>query len=190
MEYICDNNKKLSIPKLYEGLDIKNIYYDLSLVFRIFFRTFFIFVIFAIFSFIDLTIGFINNDKYHENVSNTCGSISEILTSYDYTETNNCNFNKSLENRKSYIRYSIDKNGNVSRGKIDLYYYIANYNSNELKYIINSLNEGYSESDINNFVYDVSNCINNNQCKYRTLKNGNNSITFTRSSGYVNIHNK
>lgn len=184
--YICEGNKKLVIPKLYEGMNITiNNSSESSLLSRILVRSLIVICIFFLFTMIDLFIGIGNNDEYKSNINDTCKVIQTNLNDYGYSMTRNCNFEKLVSNsRTSTIKYSIDKNGNITKVSLELYYDTSSYSDNELKYIISTLNTDFSNNEINNFIELVNSCVNGN-CSYGTLK----SLRIGSSSGFVNIHN-
>ncbi len=184
--YICDGNKKLVIPKLYEGMNItKNNGSESSLLSRVLVRSLIVLCIFFIFSMIDLFIGISNNNKNKSNINNTCEFIQTNLNNYGYSINRNCNFEKIVSNtRTSTIKYNINKNGNITKVDLDLYYDISSYSDDELKYIISTLNTDFSNDEINNFIEKVNSCV-NGDCSYTKLK----SLRIDLSGGFVNIHN-
>ena len=101
--YICEGNKKLVIPKLYEGMNITiNNGSESSLLSRILVRSLIVLCIFFLFTMIDLFIGIGNNDEYKSNINDTCEVIQTNLNSYGYSKpysyketiTKNCEFEK------------------------------------------------------------------------------------------------
>lgn len=188
--YICDNNKKLVIPKLYENMDIKvNGGNESSLLSRILVRSLIVFLIFFLFSMIDLFIGIHNNPKYMSNINNTCETIQANLNNYGYSITKNCNFEKVISNSKtSTIKYDIDKKGNITNVSLELYYDFSSYNDNELRYIISTMNTDFSNNQINNFINQVRACI-NGECTYGKIELGKNILRIGTSNSFINIHN-
>ena len=62
--YVCDGNKKLKIPKIYDGMNVKLTYNKpSSLISRILIRSLIVFLVFSFISICDLGIGYYNNDK-------------------------------------------------------------------------------------------------------------------------------
>lgn len=188
--YICDDNKKLVIPKLYKGINVKISSSDeKSLTSRILLRSLIVFVLCFLFSMIDLFIGINNNYKYVSNINNTCSNLKANLNDYGYNLTRNCKFEKIIsDNRTSSIEYRIDKNGNITKVNLELYYDFSSYSDNELKYIISTLNTDFSNSEINDFIERVSSCVNGN-CSYGKIKSGKNILRIDSSDGLVNIYN-
>ena len=156
--YICEGNKKLIIPKVYEGMNIKIISdRESSFIGRILLRSLIVFAVFFIFSMIDLFIGINNNPTYVSNINNTCETIQTNLSNYGYSKNNYCNFEKKVSSDKtSTIKYTIDKYGNITNISMDLYFNTSSYNENELKYIISTLNTNLSNNEINNFIDNVT----------------------------------
>lgn len=188
--YICDDNKKLVIPKLYEGINIKiRSSNEKSLTSRILLRSLIVFGVCFLFSMIDLFVGIHNNFEYVSNINNTCSNIKANLNDYGYHLTRNCNFEKIIsDNRTSSIEYRIDKKGNITNVDIELYYDKKTYSDNELKYIISSLNTDFSDYEINNFIAQVNSCV-NGSCSYDKITNGKNTLRIGSSDGFINIHN-
>ena len=188
--YKCDNNKKLSIPKIYEGMDIKNFKStEKSLISRIVLRSLIIFLTFLLFSMIDLTNGLIHNDTYISNINNTCSNIQRNLSNYGYELTKTCNFRKVVSNNKfSNITYRIDKNGKIKSIILEIYYNADTYNESELRYIIDSLNAGFSNYEVDIFISQVDSCI-NGVCSYGKMTNENQTLRIGSSEGFINIHN-
>lgn len=188
--YKCDNNKKLSIPKIYEGMDIKNFKStEKSLISRIVLRSLIIFLTFLLFSMIDLTNGLIHNDTYISNINNTCSNIQRNLSNYGYELTKTCNFRKVVSNNKfSNITYRIDKNGKIKSIILEIYYNADTYNESELRYIIDSLNAGFSNYEVDIFISQVDSCI-NGVCSYGKMTNENQILRIGSSEGFINIHN-
>lgn len=188
--YICDDNKKLVIPKLYEGMNIKiNSDRESSFVSRTFKRSLIVFGIFFLLSMIDLFIGINNNSKYISNINNTCETIQTNLNYYGYSMTRDCNFEKEVSDyRTSTIKYNIDKKGNITDVNLELYYDFSSYSDSELKYIISTLNADFSDYEINNFIEQVNACINGN-CSYGKIESGKDILRIGSSDGFINIHN-
>ena len=188
--YKCDNNKKLSIPKIYEGMDIKNFKStEKSLISRIVLRSLIIFLTFLLFSMIDLTNGLIHNNTYISNINNTCSNIQRNLSNYGYDLTKTCNFRKVVSNNKfSNITYRIDKNGKIKSIILEIYYNADTYNESELRYIIDSLNAGFSNYEVDIFISQVDSCI-NGVCSYGKMTNENQTLRIGSSEGFINIHN-
>lgn len=184
--YICEDNKKLVIPKLYEGMNItKTNGNESSLLSRVLVRSLIVLCIFILFLMIDLFIGIGNNDEYKSNINDTCEIIQTNLNSYGYSITRNCNFKKVVSSsRTSTIEYRIDKNGTITNVNLELYYDTSSYSDNELRYIISTLNTDFSNNEINNFIEQVNSCVNGN-CSYGKLK----SLRIGTSGGFINIHN-
>ena len=188
--YRCDKNKKLVIPKIYEGMDIKNIKStEKSLILRIIEKSLVVFIIFFALSIIDLTIGIKNNSKYLSNINSTCSNIQENLNGFGYNLTDKCNFKKVIsKDRTSTVNYRIDKNGKIEKVSIELYYDYSNYSDEELRYIINSLNTNFTNEEIDGFINRVNSCV-NNVCLYGKIQNENTTLRIGKSSNYINIHN-
>ncbi len=188
--YICDNNKKVVIPKLYEGMNVKLFSSkEKSILSRVILRSLIIFIICLILSLFDFFIGINNNPKYIYNMNNTCTNIKENLNSYGYDFINECQFKKvASSNRTSTINYKIDKNGNVIKVDFDLYYNNENYNDEELKYIINSMNANFKDADIDSFIDQVNSCVNGN-CSYNKITTEKYTLRIGTSNGFINIHN-
>lgn len=188
--YICEGNKKLVIPKIYEGMNIKiDSNRESPLISRIFKKSLIVFSIFFLFSMLDLFIGINNNSKYISNINNTCKTIQTNLNNYGYSMTRDCNFEKKVSDyRYSIIKYNIDKQGNIVDVDLDLFYDLSSYSDSELKYIISTLNTTFSEYEINHFIEQVNSCINGN-CSYGKIEYNNDALTIGSSNGLVNIYN-
>lgn len=185
--YVCEGNKKLVIPKLYEGMNIKRINNESSLMARILIRSLIVFGIFLTFSIIDLSIGINNNPKYISNINNTCEAIQINLSNYGYSKEIDCYFKKRVSSDKtSTIAYNIDKYGNITNVSIDLYYNSYSYSEDELKYIISTLNKDYSNNKINSFIERVNSCVNGN-CSFDIMSSQENILRIDLSSGFINL---
>ncbi len=184
--YICDENKKLVIPKLYEGMTIKKYNGKESSIFsRVLMRSLIVLGVFFIFAMIDLCIGINNNSEYMSNINNTCEVIQNNLSDYGYSKAKVCNFEKKVSNnRTSTIKYNINKHGNIENVDLELYYDSSSYSDQELQYILSTLHTDFSNNEINDFIKQVNSCV-NGDCSYGKLK----TLRIGSSGGFVNIHN-
>lgn len=190
--YVCDNNKKIKIPKIYEGMNVKLTYKNHnSLISRVLIRSLVVFLIFSFISICDLAIGYSNNNEHINAINDTYKSIEYNLTTYGYTSRKinekNYTFEKSVDDRNSTIKYTFDKNGNIISVKFDLYF-SATSNTKELSFIIKSLNDDFTNKEIESFISDVISCI-NATCSYNKLISDNNTIRIDTSSGLIHVHN-
>ncbi len=190
--YVCDNNKKLKIPKIYDGMDVKLIYNNYSsLISRVLIRSLIVFLIFFFISVCDLVIGYNNNDKHIDAINNTYKNIEYNLTSYGYVpkkiNEKNYRYIRESNDRTSNINYYIDKNGNIYDVKFDIYYSTTS-NTEELYFIINSLNDDFTDEEIGNFISNVDSCI-NGTCSYNKLVSDKNTIRIGTSNGLIQVHN-
>lgn len=163
---------------------------ELSFVPRILIRCTILFLIYFVLSMIDLSIGIYNNNRYKININNTCSRIQQNLSSYGYKLSEKCTFIKeNPDNKTSEIIYRINKNGNITQTEIELYYDANNYNDNELRYILDSLNTDFSDMEIDSFIYAVNKSV-NDSFTYKLLKNKKYILRISLSGNYVNIHNR
>lgn len=192
--YICDNNKKLKIPKVYEGM---NVTFDnkksTSLVGRILVRSLVVFLIFSLLSIGDLVIGYNNNSHYISSISEVYSNIEYNLSSYGYSVkkiNEKCyEFEKIVSNdRTSRLKYIFDKNGNIIDVNIDLYFYTSDNIEPELEFIIKSLNDNFTDYEINSFISEIISCI-NNSCSYSKLISEKNTLRIGTSGGSIQLHN-
>lgn len=190
--YIYDNNKKLKIPKIYDGMNIKLIpNKQSSLISRILIRSLIVFLIFSALSLCDLTIGYRNNNKYINLINNTYKNIEYHLKSYGYTSkkiNEKCYiFEKYSNNRNSNLKYIFDKNGNIIDVQFDIYF-SSSSNTDELNFVIKSMNDNFSDNEIENFISNVDSCI-KGTCSYTKLVSDNSTIRIGTSNGLIQVHN-
>ena len=193
--YECDNNKKLVIPKIYEGICDTDNQKESSFIGRILIKSAIVFIIALIIAVVDLSIGYHNNKEYVSSISNVKSTIEQKFNYYGYTSKKinekMYRFTKELENgdRTSEVSYYFDKNGNVKDVDIQLYYNSTSKNvDNELTYIISTINDKFDSNEVSNFINLVKENIAGNY-KYGNLKSENYKLILSRSSGYVDIHN-
>lgn len=193
--YECDNNKKLVIPKIYEGICDTDNQKESSFIGRILIKSAIVFIIALIIAVVDLSIGYHNNKEYVNSISNVKSTIEQKFNYYGYTSKKinekMYRFTKELENgdRTSEVSYYFDKNGNVKDVDIQLYYNSTSKNvDNELTYIISTINDKFDSNEVSNFINLVKENIAGNY-KYGNLKSENYKLILSRSSGYVDIHN-
>lgn len=192
--YECDNNKKLVIPKIYEGMyDIES-QKESSFISRILKRSVIVFFIALIIAIVDLSAGYNINNEYVSNISNVKNTIEQEFNYYGYTSKKIneklYRFTKKLGNgaRTSEVSYYFDKNGNVKAVDIQLYYNSTSKNiENELRYIISTINADFDENEVNEFIDLVKENLAGNY-EYGNLKSENYKLTLSRSSGYIDIH--
>lgn len=190
--YISDKNKKIKIPKIYEGMPVKLIYKkQSSLISRVLVRSLIVFLIFFIISICDLGIGYSNNNEHIGAINDTYKNIEYNLISYGYTSkkiNEKCYlFEKEINDRRSDIKYIFDKNGNVIDVEFDIYFSTTS-NTEELFFIIKSLNDNFTDDEIDNFISNVGLCI-NGDCSYSKLVSDENIIRIGTSNGLIQVHN-
>lgn len=186
--YISDNNKKIVIRKMYEGMDISIPEKRSLRITRILKRSLLVLLIFFLLSSIDLIIGINNNDKYKNNINNTCNKIKTTIEKYNFENTKDCIFEKKVSNyQNSTIKYNIDKNGNIKKVSFQLYYNIENYNKEEFKNILNSLNTNFTNSEIDKFINTIEEGI-YNSFSYTNLRNNKYNIYNGLSGDYITIN--
>ena len=193
--YLCDNNKKLIIPKIYDGICNTENLKESSFIGRIIKKSAIIFFIALIFSIFDLSIGFNSNNKYLDNISSEQKNLDQNFNYYGYKslKINETlyKFEKELDDgdRISEVSYHLDKNGNIESVDIQLYY---DYNSNnvesELEYIISTINDKFDGDEVVHFIDLVKENLAGNY-QYGTLKSKNYKLILSRSNGYIDIHN-
>ncbi len=202
LHYLCDNNKKLVIPKIYEGMDVNYSKKNTSFISRIVVGSFILWFFLFSFSMIDLLIGIQKNPVYKTNIVATCSEITNQLDLFDYAKvhkssniSHNCSFEKKVISKEndsykySSIRYGMDKNGNIVDLNLDLFYNQSNYNRNELKYILKSTFINLTEEEINSFIEKVNECLDTNYCSYNTkLTNKDFIVSFDRSNNFIHVH--
>lgn len=192
--YTCDNNKKLVIPKIYEGICDTENKKESSFIGRIFKRSAIVFIIALIIAIVDLSAGYNNNKEYVSSISNVKSTIEQEFNYYGYTSEKinekMYRFTKELENgdRISEVSYYFDKNGNIKDVDIQLYYNSNSKNvENELTYIISTINDKFDSNEVSDFIDLVKENLAGNY-KYGNLKSENYKLTLSKSSGYVDIH--
>lgn len=192
--YKCDNNKKLVIPKIYEGIcDIEN-QKGSSFIGRILKKSVIVFIIALIIAIVDLSVGYNNNNKYESSIVNVKSTIEQEFNYYGYTSKKisekTYRFTKELGNgeKTSEVSYYFDKNGNIKNVDIQLYYNSTSINvENELAYIISTINDTFDSNEVRNFIELVKDNLTGDY-EYGILKSKNYKLTLGRSSGYVDIH--
>lgn len=192
--YECDNNKKLVIPKIYEGICNTENQKESSFIGRILKKSAIVFIIALIIAIVDLSVGYNNNNEYVNNISNVKSTIEQEFNYYGYTSKKvnekMYRFTKELGNgdRTSEVSYYFDKNGNIKDVDIQLYYNSTSENiENELTYIISTINDKFDSNEVNDFIDLVKENLAGNY-EYGNLKSENYKLTLSRSSGYVDIH--
>lgn len=192
--YECDNNKKLVIPKIYEGICDTENQKESSFIGRIFKKSAIVFIIVLIIAIVDLSAGYNINNEYVSSISNVKNTIEQEFNYYGYTSKKinekMYRFTKELGNgdRTSEVSYYFDKNGNIKDVDIQLYYNSTSENiENELTYIISTINDKFDSNEVNDFIDLVKENLAGNY-EYGNLKSENYKLTLSRSSGYVDIH--
>lgn len=192
--YVCDNNKKLVIPKIYEGMCDTESQKESSFIGRILKRSAIVFIIALIIAIVDLSAGYNINNEYVSSISNVKNTIEQEFNYYGYTSKKinekMYRFTKKLENgdRTSKVSYYFDKNGNIKDVDIQLYYNSTSENiESELTYIISTINADFDSKEVSTFIDLVKENLTGNY-KYGNLKSENYKLTLSRSSGYVDIH--
>lgn len=190
--YTCDNKKKLVIPKIYEGICDVSYKKESSFLIRIIVRSAIVFVIALLIAITDLIIGYNNNTQNISTISNEVNILEENLISYGYSSKKinekMYTFSKDVGEKNSKITYYLDKNGNINDVNIQLYYNSTYQNiEKELIYIISTINDEFSSSDISEFVTLVQQNLSGTQ-EYGRLNGKNYRLTLGTSEGYIDIH--
>lgn len=190
--YICDNSKKLKILKIYDGMNINRMFNKpRSLISRILIRSLIVFLIFSAFSLCDLIIGYSNNTQYRNLINSTYQHIESHLVSYGYTPkkiNEKCYiFKKDSNGRNSHLKYMFNKNGDIMDVEFDIYFSSVS-NTDELNFIIKSMNEHFSDNEIENFISNVDSCI-KGMCSYTKLVSDKSTIRIGTSNGLIQVHN-
>ena len=193
--YLCENNKKLVIPKIYDKLCEEGRNKKSSFISRIIKRAIVVFLISMCFSIMDLSISYSQNNKYISSIENTYSMIEEKIKKYGYELENQseklCRFEKVVgNNKKSQIKYIFDKNGNITDIEIQLYYEINDENArDELEYIITTMNDSFDKNQKDTFMKAFEESIEGNY-KYAKLVSKNNKydLVISKSEGYIDIH--
>lgn len=192
--YTCDNNKKLIIPKIYEGMNItQNNQKESPIIGRILIRVWMIFLILLGLSFVDLFIGYKNNPNYISNINNKYSYIENGLKLYGYTSEKHSElcyrFRKEISDKKaSTVKYIFDKMGNIDKVEVQLYFDNTMYVDQELDFILKSLDDHFTNNEIDEFISKVKLCI-SGDCSYGKLTSGKNSLRIDRSDGFIDVHN-
>ncbi|MCI8271903.1 MAG: hypothetical protein HFG16_06290 [Erysipelotrichaceae bacterium] len=194
--YSSQNNGTLVIPKLYEGMDIHtNSSKECSILIRVVSKSFIIWLLCFIVSMIDLSVGMNDHANYKSNgtipaTSAVCSDIQMHLDAYGYMVKKDCSFEKKDPDDKiSVIRYDIDKQGNIKKVDINLYYNKETYNEEELKQIIYLLDEHPSATKIDEFIAQVGACV-NGDFSYGKITVGKHTLKIGLSSDYINIYSQ
>lgn len=190
--YTCDNKKRLIIPKIYEGMCDVSYKKESSFLIRIIVRSTIVFIIALLIAIADLIIGYSNNTQNISTISNEVNIIEENLISYGYSSEKinekMYTFSKNVGEKTSKISYYLDKNGNINDVSIQLYYNSTYKNvEKELIYIISTINDEFSSSDISEFVTLVQQNLSGTQ-EYGRLNGKNYRLTLGTSEGYIDIH--
>jgi len=177
--YECDNNKKLVIPKIYEGMCDTESKKGSSFIGRILKRSVIVFIIALIIAIIDLSAGYNTNNEYVSSISNVKNTIEQEFNYYGYTSKKinekMYRFTKELGNgdRTSEVSYYFDKNGNIKDVDIQLYYNSTSKNvENELTYIISTINDKFDSNEVSDFIDLVKENLAGNY-EYGNLKSEN-----------------
>lgn len=191
--YQC-GKKKISIPKIYEGMDISNrVQKESSIMKRIISRTVFIGIICMICSGCDLLLSAQKNPQYEENILQASNELRNSLTDFGYSnqERNErgIEFRKVINDEKtSVLRYFFDREGQLIDAEIQLYFDEASFNEEEMKFIIHSLQDNFSEAEINDFILEIESCL-QDACEYGKLQSEKHILRIGTSEGYIDIHN-
>lgn len=192
--YTCDNKKKLVIPKIYEGMNItQNNQKESPIIGRTLIRVWLIFLILLGLSFADLLIGYKNNPNYISNINNKYSYIENGLKLYGYTSEKRSElcyeFRKEIsDKKKSTVKYIFDKMGNIDKVEVQLYFDNTMYVDQELDFILKSLDDHFTNNEIDEFISKVNLCISGN-CSYGKLTSGKNLLRIDRSDGFIDVHN-
>ena len=192
--YMCDNNEKLVIPKIYEGMcDIKGSN-EISFGARVIIGAIIVFIIALVISIIDLSVRYVQNPQYVSNINVSKDRLKDNYLNFGYVADN---FNEQVctyikENtdqfKTSEVKYYFDKNGNVEDVDIQLYYGENSKSvEEELRYIISTLDVEFNNSAIDNFVNIVNDNLNGNQ-RYGKLVSNKYSLSISRSGEYIQIN--
>ncbi len=192
--YMCDNNEKLVIPKIYNGMcDIKG-GNEISFGARVIVGAIIVFIIAFVISIIDLSVRYVQNPQYVSNINVSKDRLKDNYLNFGYVADN---FNEEVctyikENtdqfKTSEVKYYFDKNGNVEDVDIQLYYEENSKNvEEELRYIISTLDAKFNSSAIDNFVNIVNDNLNGNQ-RYGKLVSNKYSLSISRSGKYIQIN--
>ena len=72
--------------------------------------------------------------------------------------------------------------------EIQLYFDESSFNEEEMKFIIHSLQDNFSEAEINDFILEIESCL-QDACEYGKLQSEKHILRIGTSEGYIDIHN-
>lgn len=166
--YSCDNKRKLVIPKIYPGMCREPEDKPSSLKGRIIKRSLIVFVSCVLISITDLRIaavgGVAKNAEIVANISKTHSQITKDLERFGYTgELNkmNCRFEKKVceDEYTSLIWYFYDRKGNIKDARIDIVFEKTEIPEEEITYVMESLGDTFTVSEISRFLDAVEECM-------------------------------
>lgn len=191
--YSCDNKHRLVIPKIYDGMCAVDNSKESSFLGRVLIFSAAVFAAALVTASVDLSVCYYKNThEYIIDISDTEKVIEQQLNGYGYTMKKNSEsmytFYKSMGERDSEIKYYFDKEGNIKNVEVQLYYNSGSENvENELRAIIETLDDDFDSEDIDDFINLVKDNLEGNY-QFGKLTSEKYSLRIDRSGGYVDIH--
>ena len=192
--YMCDNNKVVRIPKIYDGMGVKiNSPDGPSILARVIFMSVIIFLAFVLFAVGDLTVNYNNNSQYISDIANIYSELETNLSYYGYS-SNKINetcweFRKNvLNDRISTLKYQFDKKGDIKNVDIEILFNATTNINMELEFIIRSAYSDLSDYEVDEFIADVNSCVNSN-CAQIKLNLRDDIFVLGTSNGLRHLHN-
>lgn len=191
--YLCDNNKKLKVPKAYPNMNYQtNNEKESSFVSRVLIRILILFFAFSTFFTLDLIVGYSGNASNLNNIEQTYTDIEYNLNIYGYKlqkrDSKIYIFKKENENNISTIQYKIDKKGEIDGVKLELFLDIKEGFDDELRFILESLCDDFTLEEIDKFIQDANRLAEGELINSKLISDKN-SIILGKSSSYIHIHN-
>lgn len=191
--YLCDGNKKLRIPKIYDG--ICDTYGEEGHSFggRVAIISLIIFALTLAFAAGDLAISKHKTDAvYAPSISASESEVQLNLEDYGFTLDRSSSttsvFTKKVGDRTSEVKYTFDKYGNIKRVSVQLYFGAESENVEaELRAVLATMNTEFDEGGVNEFISAVQSNLAGEYQYYRLISDKY-ILTVGTSGEYVDVH--
>lgn len=191
--YECDNGKKLRILKIYEDMYREEGRDRSTFLSRVIIVSLMVLLAALMIAVTDLSLlRHKTVTEYAPVIEATEADMEKTLGAYGYTLAGNgatySNFKKPVGDRTAEVKYSFDKNGKIKNVDIQLYFDADSPDyEGEIRAVIGTMDAGFSQSELDEFIEAVGSSINGEYTNYR-LKSDKYILTLGTSGEYVDIH--
>lgn len=191
--YLCENNKTLRIPKIYEGLCRTEGKERKSFGVRIVLVSILVFLAALAIAVTDLAISRNKTvNEYEPKIEETKEEMQTELADYGYEQerssVTSSTFRKKVGDRYSEVRYTYDKNGKIKKVDVQLYFKADSVGyEEEIRAVVATMNAGFDEKELDEFIEAVGKILGGEYAHYR-LKSEKCILTLGTSGEYVDIH--